>query len=427
MIAHAKRLTKSKFARNVAIVASGTAGAQAITMAFSPVITRLYGPEAFGVLGTFMAILAVLTPLAALSYPIAIVLPKRDADALGLAKLSLGIALAMSLLAGLILALFKAPIVNAFNLEAVESFILLLPLAMLFSAAMAVMSQWVIRKKLFKIKAKVAVLQALWLNTAKAGIGLFSPLAAVLVVLATVGSALHAYLLWMGSRGAGVDDRKEQGEANNLALYYKDFPFYQMPQQFLNAVSQSLPVIMLATFYGPAVAGFYALAKAVIMLPSALISNSVADVFYPKFKETVQNGGDASYVLVKTTSALALIGLLPLATLFLYGEPLFAFVFGHDWSQSGVFASWLAFWIFFTFINPPSVKAVVVLRRQNIALLVNTMSIIMRFFALYIGYSLYESPLASIILFSFVGVLHNVAFIVLAYISAKLRPYSSQA
>jgi hypothetical protein len=41
------RTYKSKFVRNVAVVASGTAGAQAITMAFSPIITRLYGPEAF--------------------------------------------------------------------------------------------------------------------------------------------------------------------------------------------------------------------------------------------------------------------------------------------------------------------------------------------------------------------------------------------
>jgi len=45
----------SKFVRNVAIVATGTAGAQAITMAFSPINTRLYGPEAFGILGTFTA------------------------------------------------------------------------------------------------------------------------------------------------------------------------------------------------------------------------------------------------------------------------------------------------------------------------------------------------------------------------------------
>src|SRR5690625_4203888 len=92
-----KRLFNSRFARNVALVATGTAGAQAITMAFSPVITRLYGPEAFGLLGTFAATLAIVTPIAALTYPIAIVLPKKDDDARGIAKLSLLLALFISL------------------------------------------------------------------------------------------------------------------------------------------------------------------------------------------------------------------------------------------------------------------------------------------------------------------------------------------
>jgi len=56
------RTWKSKFLRSVAVVAFGTAGAQAITMAFSPVITRLYGPEAFGLLGVFMAMPQVSVP-----------------------------------------------------------------------------------------------------------------------------------------------------------------------------------------------------------------------------------------------------------------------------------------------------------------------------------------------------------------------------
>ena len=47
----------------MSLVATGTAGAQAISMAFAPLITRIYGPEAFGVLGTFMALLPVNFPV----------------------------------------------------------------------------------------------------------------------------------------------------------------------------------------------------------------------------------------------------------------------------------------------------------------------------------------------------------------------------
>ena len=81
-------ILKKPFVRNVTIVASGTAAAQAITMAFSPLITRIYGAEAFGLLGVFNALVSVVTPIAALTYPIAIVLPQEDTEAKGLVKLS---------------------------------------------------------------------------------------------------------------------------------------------------------------------------------------------------------------------------------------------------------------------------------------------------------------------------------------------------
>src|SRR5699024_12262382 len=87
------KLFKSSFVKNVAIMATGTAGAQALNMILSPIITRLYGPEAFGVLSTFVALTSVIIPIAALSYPIAIVLPKNDKNAKRLIRLSLLITL----------------------------------------------------------------------------------------------------------------------------------------------------------------------------------------------------------------------------------------------------------------------------------------------------------------------------------------------
>lgn len=415
MIAYAKRLTTSKFARNVAIVATGTAGAQAITMAFSPIITRLYGPEAFGVLGTFMAILTVLTPLAALSYPIAIVLPKRDVDAIVLAKLSLGIAVVMSLLTAFILLLFKGPIVSAFNLQAVEPFILLLPLAMLFSAAMAVMSQWVIRKKLFKVKAKVAVLQALWLNSAKAGLGLLSPLAAVLIVLATLGNALHALMLWAGIRKSSHSCYMDIGQAGyepaiakTLAWRHRDFAYYRTPQIVLNAVSQSMPVLMLAGFFGTAVAGFYALARMALEVPSHLIGKSVADVFYPKFVEVLHAGQSGRAMLIKACLALLGVGAIPYIFISMLGPDVFRLVFGEEWVIAGEFASWMSIWLLSVLVSRPVISAIPALELQKEFLLFEIVSLLTRGLAISISFFVFSSAIIAVALFS----LANVAILI---------------
>ncbi|MEI8616629.1 hypothetical protein P4S63_01295 [Pseudoalteromonas sp. B193] len=61
------------------------------------------------------------------------------------------------------------------------------------------MQQWLIRKKQFKVLARVAVSQSLILNSSKVGIGYFSPLGLILVILATLGNALYAFQLWICS------------------------------------------------------------------------------------------------------------------------------------------------------------------------------------------------------------------------------------
>src|SRR5699024_11588126 len=75
------KLTKKPFVRHVAIVATGTAAAQAVTMLLSPLITRLYGPQAYGLMGLFAAIVGIIAPIAALTYSFAIVFPNRNSDA----------------------------------------------------------------------------------------------------------------------------------------------------------------------------------------------------------------------------------------------------------------------------------------------------------------------------------------------------------
>lgn len=416
------RLTQSRFACNVAIVASGTAGAQAITMAFAPFITRLYGPEAFGVLGTFVAILAIVTPLAALSYPIAIVLPKDDADALGIAQLSVLIAMVMASITTMILLVFRELIIELLHLEAIGAFIFLIPMAMLFSVGLAVMSQWVIRKKLFKIKAKVTVAQAFVLNGAKLGFGLVNPGVTVLVVLSALEGLLHALMLLVSVRQAGLDSPVEQPRAAPfiaLAKRHRDFPLYRVPQDLINSVSQGLPILMLATFVGSAAAGFYTLARSVLGLPAALIAQSVGQVFYPWITEASHRGECQYKLIVKVTLGLAAVGIAPFGIVFIFGPWLFSFVFGAEWIVAGEYARWLSLMLFFNFINRPSVAAVPVLGLQRGLVIYEVFSTGTEIIALYLGFIIFESDWIAIVFFCISGAIAYMTLIFWIIIAAR--------
>ena len=411
------RTFKSKFVHNVAVATSGNAGAQVIAMAFSPIITRLYGAEALGILGTFMAIVAVVTSVAALSYPIAIVLPKEDSDARGIARLSIYIALFIAALVALLFLVAGDWLVQMLQVQETRAFIFLIPLIMIFSTWFRINQQWLIRKKQFKTIARVAVFQAFIVNSAKAGVGLFRPLAAVLIVLYTLGSALHAAMIAFGAKKA--EDKGQQNREGyykpslwDMAKKHYDFPLYRAPNEFINAVSQGLPVLMLAAFFGPVSAGFYTLSIKLLGQPSQLLSNAVGDVFYPRINEAAHRGENLTKLIINATLSLAAFGIVPFAMVVVFGPWLFGFVFGQEWVVAGEYARWLAMLKFFQFINVPSVKAIPTLGLQFFLLLYGFAVSILRLIALTVGFFVFHNDLVAIAFFGFVGVLMYILLIV---------------
>ncbi|WP_286976293.1 lipopolysaccharide biosynthesis protein [Acetomicrobium sp. UBA5826] len=413
------------FVRNVTIVASGTAAAQVITMAFSPLITRIYGPEAFGLLGIFKSLVAILTPIAALAYPIAIVLPKEDSEAKGLVKLSFLVSAAIFCAVVVVMLTGGEKLLALLDSEAIAPYVMLIPLSMVFAAYMQIGQQWLIRKKQFAITARVAVLQSFLLNSAKTVIGWVKPVGAVLVVLATLGHGLHAAMLWVGIKKSGTLTEntalKEPSEIplKKLAKQYYDFPLYRTPQMFINAISQSLPVLMLASFFGPSSAGFYTICRTVLGMPSSLVGQAVGDVFYPRVTEASHRGEDVSRLILKATLALAAVGFLPFAVVVVFGPQLFSFVFGAEWVKAGEYARWIALWMFMGFINRPSVAAIATLSIQGFFLIFEFLSIGSRITALAVGFLFFKNDVIAVALFALVGMLLNLFLISVTLFRAK--------
>ena len=75
---------KSEFSRNILTLMTGTIIAQAIPIAISPILTRIYRPEDFGLYAIFVAIITILGSVASGRYELAIMLPKKDEDAINI-------------------------------------------------------------------------------------------------------------------------------------------------------------------------------------------------------------------------------------------------------------------------------------------------------------------------------------------------------
>ena len=425
-----QRLGTSRFLRNVAIIAGGTAMAQIITIAFSPIITRLYGPEAFGILGVFLAAVGMISPLSNLTYNVAIVIAPSDAESRALFKLSLLIGIVVTILSALILGSFHEKIAAMIGFNAASSFLFFIPIVILLSAIAEPLGQWLIRKKQFRALSRISIIEAAANGSSKAGVGLIAASAPVLLIVNVIGSFFQPLLFWISARHT-LRDRSNQGGSivrpenpvslKDVAFKYRDFPLFRAPQAWLNNISQSIPVIMLASLVGPASAGFYSIGRRVLGFPSLLVSGAVGTVFLPRISEASRQSENLQPLILKGTVGLALAGLLPYGAVIACGPSLFSFVFGAKWITAGEYARWLAIWLYFMFINVPSVQAIPLLSLQGHLLIYETFVIALRVSTLAFGALVLKSALASIALFSISGAVVNVGLIGFVLIKSRTR------
>jgi len=423
-----KTLLHNNFIRNIIVLSSGTAFSQLINMLFSPIITRLYGPSAYGIMGTFAAIVSIITPIAALAYPISIVLPKKNKESYSLIHISVLVTILMTLIASVLLLLFSSEIIVVFNLGTVSPFLYLIPLVIASAGFLQTIEQFLIREKKFGVSAKATLTQSIITNGGKLVIGQFYPFASVLVFFTSFRQGMKAILMVIYSSPRNyiknIVTSVDKKLIKRMAYKYKDFPLYRSSEMFLNSVSGNLPILLLTSFFGPASAGFYSIGRTVLGIPSQLIGKSVGDVIYPQISETA-NDRKKIYPLVKNaTFLLALMGIIPFGTIIALGPWLFSLVFGNDWLIAGEYARWMAVWTYFAFINIPSVKSLPVLSAQRFQLIYTIIMLLVRVTVLVVGFYLFNSDIIAIALFSISGALLNVGLISITfYLSFKYDSY----
>src|SRR5690625_2843667 len=80
--------SESAIIKNMAKLASGDGISRVIGIATMPIITRIYLPEHLGVLSVFVAIVAIIAPIATFRYSLAIPLPESAVMAVNIVGLA---------------------------------------------------------------------------------------------------------------------------------------------------------------------------------------------------------------------------------------------------------------------------------------------------------------------------------------------------
>jgi O-antigen/teichoic acid export membrane protein len=169
-----------------------------------------------------------------------------------------------------------------------------------------------------------------------------------------------------------------------VANKHMQYPKYMVPGQMMSVGAAEVPLLMLTTFFGAGVAGFYSLAQRVITAPLSLIANAIGDVYRQEAAEKYAREGNCKKIFKETFKRLIIFAVLPIMPVVLFGPSLFAFVFGENWRPAGEIAVLLSLLVFFQTVSSPLSSTVLLAGWLRLEFYWQSMRLILAMGALYI-------------------------------------------
>lgn len=405
--------------RNAGSLMLGTLLSQAIVVAASPLLSRIYNPADFGVFGSYLAITNFLLAIATGRYESAILLPAVHKQARLLRQLAILVAATISVVIALVIVVDKLAGGRVAAHLKLGELIWMVPVTALLLGVHQANAAWWLRF------GKYARLSASRIARSGAAVGaqvsfaLLGVGASGLVIGQAIGHLVAVVVTSAGDRAMGRVLRRS-ARLRAIARRYSRFPRFELPQVAFNSLSQQLPIVLLMILFGAEVTGSYVMASRVLIAPLALVGQALRPVI-ARHASAPKSARQPVFPLVSSACVLLFaIGIVPTVVLAVFGVRLFEWVFSSSWNAAGVYASLMAPWLLVLLMKESVLGLIPALSLQKLALYFEVVGLPARALAIFIGAEL-GGAVGAVGAFAAVGVISNVLLIALLLRAAKLR------
>jgi O-antigen/teichoic acid export membrane protein len=378
------------FARNSFEVLSGNALAMASQLILTPIIARIYGPEAYGMYGLYMALMMNLASVSDLGYSMAYVLPRDEDRFLQLVRfnfLTAGIVavvvIGLTLNTDLVYSVFP-------DWKVLGGWIHLVGPAAALYALSVIFTQWLTRAKEFKASAFTGATLDLSMRVFNVGFGWITKGLSFGLMLSDLlmrTLILPLYLKRLSRHGLHKLLHGWSWTKIKAAIHeYRRYPLLIFPERWVSMLGLQLPTFLLA---GDMTAvGHFGLGASLMLIPLRLLGFSFSTVYLQKAAEIVDDAPDELRRLTKGLySRLFWLGIGPFLLMVFFADEAFAILFGAPWRDAGVITAYLGGFFFFRLLTDPMVSLFNVLRREHVMLVFGLIMLALRAagmsFALY--------------------------------------------
>jgi len=327
---------------NTLVLLAGTVAAQAIAFAFSVLLARRYGEDAFGYYAVFLSALGIAGIVSTGAYDKAIVFSSSTRRYRALVMLVLGIAttLAVAILAVTLLiwlagrltghVFFSAELVPLAVALAMATFAHAGTQVFVFSALRSARVRDLSTTKV--VQSTVTGVSQTTLSVASSGGGLI--VGHVVGQLVFAARAVHIAI--------GVLQRWSSWNVRAMrstARRHMRFPLYVCPTELLDVVSAQLPLLLIGALYSVGTLGQYAFAQRMLSAPAAVLGQAVSQSFLKGISADSMTADETRRLMFRVWVSLFAVGIVPFGVVLLFGPRTFGWVFGDQWIAAGVLAA----------------------------------------------------------------------------------------
>lgn len=390
---------------NIAKLSSGTFIAQLIPLALTPVLTRMFTPQEFGVLALFASMATFISIVVTWGLEYAIILPKHEGRAYNLFVLSLAVISINTVIVCLLLALF-APFVSVFIYSVDTVYIIIfLACSIFLQGLFRTLNQYSIRLRKFNSIAYSTVLRSVFTNTMHVLSGFLSFGSLGLIGGNIVGHITASASIALGNQKILADYKKYFNPASwrRLLGRYKAFPLHKMPSELMNNFSVQIPVYLLNAFFSKTEVGYYSLPQRILTLPTALIGASISQVYLKEVADCRNDSQKLGSLLSNVFNKLMLVGIVPFSILAFWSDYIFEYVFGSEWIIAGEYAQIISPWLFLVFCVSPLSLIFTIREKQKEGFICNALLLCFRLVLLLIGGLCFRDATITVIFYGIGG------------------------
>ena len=370
---------------NLSVLLTGNIIAVLIPLLISPILTRIFTENDFGLFTTYNAIIAISLSISTGRLDYAIIEAKNKSITSHLFLLSLTIALFVSIL-GLIMGYFLFPMIEDVKQSMVTVFLIVIPV-MIFINSFSQVCQYVLnRSERYTGLSIIKTFRSIFTGGIHLTGGYILPISLNLIIGKAIGNII-AFLLsiWFVVNYKLIEIKPRKYKFKYILCKYNKYYSVTTVHNLFSTISANLLPLLFVGLFTVKEVGYYGLSARVCYLPIAVISHAIFQFFSRKFAKKIEANQPTKNMFVRAIRNLLLISIPPFIFLILFGPQLFGLIFGDNWTEAGLYAQILAPYMLTVFLVSPFVFIPVRLNYHLKFFLIELLNTICRIVAIVIG------------------------------------------